>query len=158
MILVPTPAEAVSESIACMGDCDDDNGLYDTRQYLHLWYHTAPKKTTCARVSKAICLKAGFFAYLPQSVMRVEYLTQRGTQTRSRQFFVTDRVAYNTRYPSRKFLPTHDRIPLPANYFHHKKYETSRTLRSPGSYYSRDGSEGRDKIMKVSTYILVSTV
>ncbi len=31
-------------------------------------------------------------------------------------------------------------------------------VRSPGSYYSRDGSEGRDKIMRVSTYILVSTV
>jgi hypothetical protein len=36
---------------------------------------------------------------------------------------VRERVAY----PARDFLPTRDCIPLPANYFHHKRYETSRT-------------------------------
>jgi hypothetical protein len=34
----------------------------------------------------------------------------------------------------------------------------ARNLRSPSSYYSRDGSEGRDKTMVISTYVLVSTV
>ena len=52
--------------------------------------------------------------YLPQYVMRFGYA--KGTQTRSRQFFVTDRGAYL----SRKILPTPECIPLPADYLYQK--------------------------------------